>query len=321
MKVFLISKEDLIKNLKVFPYSEFHRNNIVIEYDSFMNFLKTNNYLIDGSENVINSEELDTIVRKFIDSKQSLTYKNMARCCLKVIFNLHNLPFDRSKYPINNFEEFEDINNKILTFEEFKTEINNIYNESEKLICYLAYKNLLGDKLVNIRFAKVSDIDFCHHSWKLYDGTLINFGNDELMIKLLQNTIKQKEYIPYDKKNKKSENGFNFPDSYYYNMESPYLFKTRNHPRSDNGLAPYSKVGLEIMFTRLSNEFGNIFNRNNLKLSGFINLMYEIEPEPTWTVKRIEKLKEKVGMKASSINVRVFFLQKYFPEVLIQKEI
>ena len=104
-------------------------------------------------------------------------------------------------------------------------------------------------------------------------------------------------------------------------MESPYLFKTRNHPRSENGLAPYSKVGLEIMFTRLSNEFGNIFNRNNLKLSGFINLMYDIEPEPTWTVKRIEELKEKVGMKASSINVRVFFLQKYFPEVLIQKEI
>ena len=316
-KIFLMPQEILNKNLGTFPYSDYHKKNILKDYSMFLKFLKDNQLctITDGDVISINETDIDDAVRKFLETKQSVTYKNLSRCCLKVIFDLHNLEFDRSKYPVTNYAESKDIEDKIVTYEEFLNEIDYLFNESEKLISYMAFKGLLGKDVLNARMAKVSDVDFKNGIWKLYDGTIVKL-DDEVLVRLLKNTINQKEYIPYNKKDKDTENGLHFPESYVYNPECEYLFKTRNHPRSDYGLAPFARVGIETMFARLVHEFGAIFNRNNLKVSGFLDTMYKIDPSPNWTIKRINELKKETGYKISSINARVFYLQKYFPETL-----
>lgn len=319
-KIFLMPEEVLKINLGAFPYSSYHKQNIIKEYNMFLNYLKENNLCktIDNA-NVIQESNIDDAIRGFLDTKPSSTYKNLSRSCLKIIFILHNLEFDRSKYPVTNYAEFKDIEDKIITYDEFLNELNNLFNESEKLISYMAFKGLLGKEILNARMAKVSDIDFKNGIWKLYDGRIVQL-DDEVLVQLLKNTINQKEYIPYDKKEKSSENGLHFPEAYEYNPDCKYLFKTRNHPRSDYGLAPFARVGIETMFARLVHEFGSIFNRNNLKVSGFLDAMYKKDATPNWTIHRINDFKKETGYKVSSINARVFYLQKYFPSFLEDKK-
>lgn len=320
-KVFFMPTEMLEQNLVVFPYSFYHKKNIVKDYNMFLNFLKDNNICEknEGSFVSISETKLDNVVRDYLSTKNSTTYKNLSRCCLKAVFSLHNLEFDRTKYPVTNYTEFENVENRLVTYDELIEELNNIFNESEKLISYMAFKNMLGKELLNARMAKVSDINFEKNIWILYDGTIIDLKNDELLVKLLKNTITQTEYIPYDKKNKISANRLHFPKAYKYNPDNKYIFKTRNHPRSGNGLAPFARVGIETMFVRLVHEFGPIFNKNNLKISGFLDTMYRVDPSPNWTIEKINKLKNKTSYKISATNARVFYLQKYFPEILIKK--
>ncbi len=321
-KIFLMPQEILNKNLGAFPYSSYHKKNILKDYEMFLKYLKDNKLceITDGTIISIDETDIDDIVRGFLETKQSVTYKNLSRCCLRVIFNLHNLEFDRSKYPVTNYDESKDIEDKIITYEEFLNEIDYLFNESEKLISYMAFKGWLGQDVLNARMAKENDIDFEKGIWELYDGRIIDLNKeDPILKKLLKNTINQTEYIPYDKKEKDTEAGLHFPEAYPYNPDSKYIFKTRNHPRSNNGLAPFARVGIETMFARLVHEFGSIFNRNNLKVSGFLSAMYKKDPKPNWTIQKINDFKKETGYKVSSINARVFFLQKYFPEVLTKK--
>lgn len=320
-KVFFMPTEMLEQNLGAFPYSFYHKKNVVKDYDMFLNFIRDNNLCEknDGSFISISESKLDDIVRDYLSTKNSATYRNLSRCCLKAVFSLHNLEFDRSKYPVTNYTEFKNVESRLVTYDEFVNELNNLFNESEKLISYMAFKGILGEEVLNARMAKVSDVDFEKNIWTLYDGTVIELQDDELLVKLLKNTIAQKEYIPYDKKDKVSQDGLHFPESYLYNPDSEYLFKTRNHPRSGNGLSPFKRVGIETMFARLVHEFGAIFNRNNLKVSGFLDTMYRVDPSPNWTIQRINELKDETPYRISAINARVFYLQKYFPEVLIEK--
>lgn len=200
---------------------------------------------------------------------------------------------------------------KILTYDEFLAKLNLLHNESEKLICYMAYKNWLGKEVINARMAKMTDVDFNNGTWKLYDERVIDLNScDKVLIELLKNTIAQTEYVTYSDE----------PEVYKLNPDSEYIFKTRNHPRSGNGLASYQMVGIETMFARLVCEFGEVFNRNTLKTSGFLAAMYEKDQTPTWTIRKINEFKKEVGYKISAINARVYYLQKYFPESLINED-
>lgn len=200
---------------------------------------------------------------------------------------------------------------KFLTYDEFLAKLNLLHNESEKLICYMAYKNWLGKEVINARMAKMTDVDFEKGIWKLYDERVIDLNScDKVLIELLKNTIAQTEYVTYSDE----------PEVYKLNPDSEYIFKTRNHPKSGNGLAPYRRVGIEAMFARLVHEFGEVFNRNSLKISGFLAAMYGKDPTPTWTIKKINEFKEEVGYKVSSVIVRAYYMQKYFPELLMNEE-
>ena len=148
---------------------------------------------------MLEKTKIDEVVRMYIDTEKSVSHKNLTRVSLKVIFMLNNLNFDREKYPVNEYEKYVENEDKILTLEEFKEEIKNIFNDSEKLLAYMAYQNILGSGVKNARFAKVKDVNFENKTWKLYDGRIIEL-EDEFLVKLLKNAIKQMEYIPYDKK-------------------------------------------------------------------------------------------------------------------------
>ena len=196
---------------------------------------------------------------------------------------------------------------KYLTYDEFLSKLNLLHNESEKLICYMAYKGWLGKEVVNARMAKVVDVDFEKGTWKLYDERVIDLNScDKVLIELLENTIAQTEYVTYSDELEVCK----------LNPDSEYIFKTRNHPKSDNGLAPYQMVGIETIFARLVHKFGVMFNRNNLKISGFLAAMYENDSTPDWTIKKINEFKKETGYKVSSINARAYYMQKYFPELL-----
>ena len=135
-KVFFMPTKMLEQNLVVFPYSFYHKKNIVKDYNMFLNFLKDNNICEknEGSFVSISETELDNVVRDYLSTKNSTTYKNLSRCCLKAVFSLHNLEFDRTKYPVTNYTEFENVENRLVTYDELIEELNNIFNESEKLI-------------------------------------------------------------------------------------------------------------------------------------------------------------------------------------------
>lgn len=319
--VFFMPEETFEKYTNTLPYSEYHKVNIKRTYRMFIAFIRDNGYNVGDDYLAVNKDKLDYIVREFLDSKSSTTYKNLERCCLKNAFYLNNLEFNITTYPVNHYHENINVSEKFLTYDDFLLELNLLFNESEKLICYMAYKNWLGKEVINARMAKMTDVDFDNGTWKLYDGRVIDLNScDEILIRLLKNTIAQTEYIPYNKKDKASPDGLYMPEAYKYNPDCEYIFKTRNHPRSGNGLAPYRRVGIETMFARLVHEFGEVFNRNTLKVSGFLAAMYEKDPTPTWTIRKINEFKKEVGYKVSSINARVYYMQKYFPELLMNED-
>lgn len=314
MEKILIKSEKFKEKLEAFPYTESHKFNITQEYETFLKYLRIRFKLKSNEIVKIDEDDIDDCVINFLRTKPSVTAKNASRSCLNIVFEINGLDFNREKYPITNYSETNDVENKIITLEEFKNELKMLFNASDKLLCCMAFYNLLGDKLENARFAKMSDVDFINKVWKLYDGRIVGLEENEFLSNILKDTINQKEYKPFEKN--ENQDVIRFPDSYPYNEENVYIFKTRNHPRSENGLAPFSKVGLEICFTRISKKYGNILTRNNLKVSGFLHLMLTVDNNPNWTTARIEEFKKEVDIKISSNNARVFFLQKYFPETL-----
>lgn len=314
-KIFWLNEEEFIKRLDTFPYAEATKVNIKNAYLNFIDFMIRKKYVTDFNTPSIDGEKLDEIVENFINEKDTFGLKSVYRNSLRPIFILHNLEFNIEKYPIINYAEFEDYSERFLTKEELINEIQFVYNESDKLLLYMAYLNLCGDDLTNISYAKIEDINFNTKEWKLYDGQVVDFKNDSLLEQLLKNTINQTEYIPYIKINALYEY---VPTSYKYNENCIYLFKTRKHPRSNDGLTPLLKEGIKKTYTRLTLEFGKMFRRNNLKISGMLNVMYEIKPSPKWTIKEITKLKKELGFKGTETDIKIFYLQKYFPEYLLE---
>ena len=311
--IFFMPKEIVDVWLEKLPYGEYHKINVHRSYDSLLKYIEDNNYFVKEDILAIEKDSLDDIVKGFLDSKSSPTYRNLVRCCLKCIFYIHNIQFDLSKYVINDCYGYKDVKNNFLTEEDFMLELNNLFNYSDKLLSYMAFKNLLGYKFINVRMAKVSDIDFENGFWRLYDGRVVHFKDfDNILVELLNGTVNQKGYVPYDKKDKISVDGLYMPDMYKYNLNSECLFKTRNHPRSGDGLNAFSEVGVNQTFKRMSDYFGKVFNKNNLKLSGFLASMYAKDPTPTWTIQRINAHKKELGCTATSQNIRKYYLGMYF---------
>lgn len=315
-KIFWLKEEDFIKRLEALPYANASKHNIKNAYLNFISFMIREKYILDEKTMMINADQIDDIVQEYINEKDSFGLKSIYRSYLKPIFNLHSLEFDREKYNILNYADFKDVSNNFLTEEELKNELGVVYNASDKLIIYMAYLNIIGKDFENVSYAEKDDVDFKTEKWVLFDGNVIDLKNDVLLKQLLKETLEQNEFIPYIKF---SSNG-NIPDFYEYNIESKYLFRTRKHPRTKNGLAPISKEGVKKIFIRLTGEFGRMFTRNNLKISRVLNTMYEKNPSSKWKFNDIKILKNELNVKFTETDIRIFYLQKYFPESLSEIE-
>lgn len=315
-KICWLKEEDFIKRLEALPYADASKYNIKNTYLNFINFMIRKGYILDENTMIIDENQINEIVQKYINEKDSFGLKSIYRSYLKPIFNLHNLEFNREDYNILNYTDFKDASNNFLTEEELKNELSVVYNASDKLVIYMAYLNITGKNFENISYAKKEDVVLISKQWKLYDGSVIDLKNDVLLQRLLKETLEQKEFIPYIKF---SSNG-NMPEFYEYNLESEYLFKTRKHPRTKDGLAPISKEGVKKIFVRLTGEFGRMFTRNNLKISRVLNIMYEKNPSSKWKFDDIKKLKSELNVKFTETDIRIFYLQKYFPESLSEIE-
>ena len=315
-KIIWLKEEDFIKRLEFLPYASASKYNIKNAYLNFINFMVRENYILDENKMVININQIDEIIQNYLNEKDSFGLKSIYRSYLKPIFNLHNLEFDREKYSILNYSEFKDTSNIFLTKEELENELNVVYNATDKLLIYMSYLNIIGKNFENVSYAEKNDVHLETEEWKLYDGTIIDLKEDYLLKQLLKETLEQNEFIPYIKF---SSNG-NMPEFYAYNMKSKYLFRTRKHPRTKDGLAPMSKEGVKKMYVRLTSEFGRMFTRNNLKISRVLNIMYEKNPSSKWKFDDIKKLKSELNVKFTETDIRIFYLQKYFPESLSEIE-
>ena len=308
-KIFLLSEEEFVKKLDIFPYADASKQNIRNAYLNFVNFMKRENYISDNNM-VVDKDKIDEIVINFLNDKYSFGLKSVYRTCLKPIFILHNLEFDRSKYVISNYEEFDDVSDKFLTEEEFHNEISVVYNASDKLLLCMAYYDVIGNDFENVTNARPEYIDFKTKRWLLSDGRILDFSEDAFLEDIIKATVEQKEYIPYTKPFSTG----NIPNFYVYNENCQYLFKTRRHPQTRDGMAPLYKEGVKRAYIRLSKEFGKMFTRNNLKISRVLNIMYQVEPSPDWSINEIRKLKKDLKLKFTETDIKVFYLQKYFPE-------
>lgn len=306
-RMFFLDEKSLNQRLDILCYCDNYKNRIQKCYGELLQYIKENDYLVLDDDKIlmIYADMLKDIVSGFLaDVNDVYGYKSM----LRVIFYLNNLNFNKEIY---QEECHEKIDLKYMTYDEMISNIELLKNPSEKLLVYMGFFNLLGDRDINVREAKISDIDFTDMVWKLYDGKVIKL-KDEVLIGLLKDTLNQTECLPYSKPNKMTDDGVNYPNAYKFNSDSKYLFKTRKHPKSNDGLDGFKEIGINTIFRRLETQFGKIFNKLNIKTSGFIYKMYSINPNPDWDISEMRDIKMEKNYRINLTHAYTAYIEKYF---------
>lgn len=128
--------------------------------------------------------------------------------------------------------------NKYISKESLMTKIEGLNNFSDKCLLMLL-RNYIGHEkeVKDLIELKISDINF-------KEGTVYGRKVDDYTMFLIGKTIKEKEYI---------SNGL-YDKIIIYNMNSPYLFKTRRTKSTCDGLFPFKASGIRGRLQRIKQE-------------------------------------------------------------------
>lgn len=277
-------------------------------YSELIHYLERNNKLITEDNcniavNLVSSDTEDfvnaTIGKdryKTSATKTSILTKLMNELNLDISFkciNPDNIKKNLFEYP--SFKEILDI-------------CNSLINYQDRFIVYSVFCGFTELNLHNLRYLKVSDVDF-ENKIIIYNGKKVSVDN--IFIDLADKTKRQKTY--YKLMRPESLENSTTSLSYDFNQESEYLIKTKPTSKNENGIKPISQIALRQRFSFLNETLESwTLTPRHLRIAGFMHKMYE-EKKDKWTIQMVNDLKNKLGYKIDSHEVLITYNQKYNP--------
>ena len=131
------------------------------------------------------------------------------------------------------------------------------------------------------------------------------------MQEIIQDVLEDNIYYQYTESADKS---------YELNMQSEYVIKIRPSKKTNDGLNPMNKVGIQTRLTKLSNvfegEFGDIkihLTGKSLERSGLMYIMYELQirENKAWKIDEIKKWFKEQGLKGHIPEIYRVYHKKY----------
>jgi hypothetical protein len=277
-------------------------------YSEFIHFLNKDNKLITeencyiavnltskDTENFVN----DTLGKdryKTSATKTSILTKLMNELNLDISFKCINpVNIEKNLFEYPTLKEIIDI-------------CNSLINYQDRFIVYSVFCGFTELSLHNLRYLKVSDVDF-------ENNIVVDNGKevivDDIFIDLANKTKRQRTY--YKLMSPECLEHLTTSLSYDFNQESEYLIKTKPTSKNENGVKPISQIALRQRFSFLNKtlNFWTLTPRH-LRIAGFLHKMSE-EKKDKWTIQMINDFKEKLGYKIDSHEALITYNQKYNP--------
>ncbi|WP_027703029.1 hypothetical protein [Metaclostridioides mangenotii] len=277
-------------------------------YSEFIHFLKNGNKLItEESCNIavdLTSKDTEDFVNatlgkdryKTSATKTSILTKLMNELNLDISFKCINpVNIEKNLFEYPTLKEILDI-------------CNSLINYQDRFIVYSVFCGFTDLNLHNLRYLKVSDINF-ENNIVIDNGKEVSV--DDIFIDLANKTKKQRTY--YKLMSPESLENLTTSLSYDFNQESGYLIKTKPTSKNENGIRPISQIALRQRFSFLNETLDSwTLTPRHLRIAGFLYKMYE-EKKDKWTIQMINDYKSKLGYKIDSHEALITYNQKYNP--------
>lgn len=259
---------------------------------------RTKGYLIDylGHFKEITTNTLEDFIYKYLKTfNRSSFYTNIKiyNDILKNDLNI-NYQFDSAKY-VNECVKSDEKN--LFTKEEIINLCNTFSNSMDRFIVYALWNGISGKELIDLRKIKLSDIARDDSYIMINDKKFIC---DEVMQKYVRGTRLAYAYQTY--KNGK----YSYME---FNMENPYLLKSRCIKSNNNGMNIISLCSVQQRLMKLSKyydeEYGDniMLSARNLVKSGILHTLHEkeISENIEWTLSKIERYFKDNNIKMNAI--------------------
>lgn len=273
-----------------------------------------NGYLIDylGHFKEINVDVLEGFIYKYLKSvNRSSFYTNIKvyNDILKNDLNI-NYQFDSAEY-VDKCVKSDEKN--LFTKEEIIDICNTFANSQDRFIIYALWYGICGKQIIDLRSIKLTDIAQ-DDSYIIINGK--KFICDTIMQKYVRYT---RLSYAYQKVNKDGNYSY-----YEFNMNNPYLLKTRCTTVNKNGMKIISACNIQQKLTKLSKYYNEEYGTNimlssrNLVKSGVLYTLYEKECKEKiqWTLSKVEKF-----FKDSDINMNAVEIYRTYRELYHDKNL
>lgn len=274
---------------------------------------RTKGYLINylGHFKEITTNTLEDFIYKYLKTvNRSSFYTNIKiyNDILKNDLNI-NYQFDSADY-VNDCVRSDEKN--IFTKDEIIDICNTFSNSMDRFIVYALWHGICGKELIDLRKIKLTDV--------ARDDSYIIINNkkficDEVMKKYVRGTRLAYAYQTY-------RNGkYSYME---FNMENPYLLKTRCTKNNNNGMNITSACSIQQRLMKLSKYYDEEYGTNimlssrNLVKSGVLYTLYEKESTENieWTLSKVERY-----FKNNNINMNAVEFYRTYREIYQDKDL
>lgn len=279
------------------------RYNRVSNY--FNEFLEKSNRSIEK----VSLDDIDKFIDKYLlgEARVSLYYN--IKCLNDILLDRNiNIRVNSSDY----INKLKFNSGKYFTKREIQQLCRVFSNSQDRFIVYALWNGIMGKDYTDLVNLKVSDIVKDEIGTPLY----INVSGrkvkcDEFMQKIISYVLEDNIYYQYTESADKS---------YELNMQSEYVIKIRPSKKTNDGLNPMNKVGIQTRLTKLSNvfegEFGDIkihLTGKSLERSGLMYIMYELQirENKAWKIDEIKKWFKEQGLKGHIPEIYRVYHKKY----------
>lgn len=261
---------------------------------------RLNNFFKGKEIKCLQSEELKEFVVATFKTINRSAYYNSVRVLNDILEENGSKVVIDSKELVDECTMVRD--EQYFTLKEIRDVCNTLMNFQDKLIVYMLFNGIMGKSYKDILQMKVDQIS--------EDYTYININGqkfmcDQYMQYLLRGCVKQRTYVKFVRN---SEDMLS-PDTFDFNMSSPYLIKVKPSKRNSDGLNPMGSSALQRKLTKLQDIFAEYNQGEKLILSGlslvksgimYQMFMQEVEnPNKIWTIDEVDKY---LKMKGYRIN-------------------
>ena len=200
------------------------------------------------------------------------------------------------------------VEDRILSKDEILEICGLFINYSDKFLIYGLFNGIMGYKYNEMINLKTSQINKDCSEIYLKDRII---ECDPYLQHYLRETLKEESYKLYLNEHNEAYTSGEF----YYNMSSPFVLKSKPSKKNDNGLLPYSQIGLQNRIRKLSNE-ANKHTKDKVLLTGKSlyksHVLYKMSRiNKDWTIEEIGMFLKANNLTGNISEVHRNFHDKY----------